>query len=101
MIIAVLAAFMLQGCGGGGGGGTSTTVSTGILRGVIYASDGVTPVAGATVYVPSGRASTPEPAITSTVTAEDGSFTLTGVPQEIRWSRSQKTRGRRASMPLQ
>ncbi|MEN6372316.1 MAG: hypothetical protein ABFD64_09925 [Armatimonadota bacterium] len=80
VIIAVLAVFMLQGCGGGGGGGISATAGTGILRGVIYASDSVTPVAGATVYVPVGRASTPEAAITSTVTAEDGSFTLTGVP---------------------
>lgn len=79
IIIMVLAVFTLQGCGGGGSSAT-TDEGTGILRGVIYEPDGVTPIAGATVYVPVGRASTPEPAVTSTVTAADGSFTLTNVP---------------------
>lgn len=80
LIILGAAVLLLQGCGGGGGGASTPAALTGTLRGVVYAPDGITPVAGAMVYVPVGRAATPEPAVTSTVSANDGSFTLTNVP---------------------
>jgi len=78
-IILGLSVLLLQGCGGGGGNSAPET-PTGTLKGVVYAPDGVTPVEGAIVYIPAGRTAAPEPAITSTVTASDGSFTLTNVP---------------------
>ncbi|MEN6357929.1 MAG: hypothetical protein ABFD83_12705 [Armatimonadota bacterium] len=56
------------------------------MKGCVYAPNGETTVEGAVVYVPgtsgakSRGAATPEPAIVSTTSGADGSFTLTGVP---------------------
>ncbi len=69
----------MSGCGGGGG--SSTSAQLGTISGVVYAPDGITPVADATVYVPTGRAAAPpEEAITWTASGNDGSFVLNNIP---------------------
>ncbi len=80
VLLFLASAFLIQGCGGGGGDSSHVT-STGSISGTVYAPDGTTPVAGAIVYIPRGRAiEPPERSFAWTVSDIDGSFLLENVP---------------------
>lgn len=78
LALAVAAILPLAGCGGGGGGGGNPGGLLATIVGKIFAPDGVTPVAGARIFIPAK--SREGAALTETTSDQGGNFTLPNVP---------------------